>query len=515
MRILRLSIYASVHIRPRPRTRETSQTPTRADDGARGRRRIGFRNASSMFDVFACVRGGDDDARRRRRRRRREKRKSHDDASEAREEFHDARETFGEPETASTALTSAQPSAGVDAGEGDALPEDDAFEELRRATEAMELETRGARSTSRTRAAAYARALRTTMRLAFRRGKGKKMDLTSFLGTPIRWCARMSTLRIALDSESPMGAEVPSRTIRFFEVLRGFRYETSALDRFLCVLFALVAEMEPPKSLRKPMNPVLGETAMHSVVFPDGDRFESVWEQVSHHPPITAHHTQGDKLVVTGQLRPRPHLVGAHVEVEIEGKVEVRSTDRDETYVTGGIPTFEWRFLPRWHSRMKPREVWTLECAKTGLRSEMEYTGGKGGYHIRGRVYDARQSEAAVACEIEGRFDDVVVAKAVESGEVLRVYDAREMRQSRGKIIKHTDVRDDRDTEVVWGECFNAMTAHNWEEARAAKRRVEEAERAARRVRRANGETWVPRYFTFDAEYGSWRRNPFVRVVLH
>ena len=69
------------------------------------------------------------------------------------------------------------------------------------------------------------------------------------------------------------------------------------------IVLAVLSDNEPPASLRKPLNPVLGETATHSVVFEaTGERFVSVWEQVSHHPPVSAHCTEGANVRVEGQL---------------------------------------------------------------------------------------------------------------------------------------------------------------------------------------------------------------------
>jgi hypothetical protein len=293
-----------------------------------------------------------------------------------------------------------------------------------------------------------------------------------------------------------------------------------ALTRFLQVLFAFIAEMEPPKSLRKPMNPVLGETAMHSVLFPDSDeRFDAVWEQVSHHPPVSAHHTSGGNIVVSGHVAPKPHLVGAHVEVTLVGRAEVRLLDRDESYVVApnASPTFEWKFVPKWYSRMKPREVWKLECAKTGYYSEVWYTTKCQCHQIKGRVFHASNASTPV-CEIDGRYDGSVVARRLngDAAATLLTYDTkRDVYQSKGKIIKQSRADDERDTDVVWGECYEAMDDHRWEDARKAKRKVEEAEREERRRREARGDIWKPRFFTYNEQEKAWTRDPYMRVVFH
>ena len=89
--------------------------------------------------------------------------------------FYDCEEEFREEE-------------GED-GDGDG---DDARETLTRVGAAMEYESRGGSYVSRVRA--HARALAAMASIIAR---GRRVDLTSFLGTPIRWCARNSVLRVA------------------------------------------------------------------------------------------------------------------------------------------------------------------------------------------------------------------------------------------------------------------------------------------------------------------------------
>lgn len=386
---------------------------------------------------------------------------------------------------------------------------DDAFHRaLARASSEMEAESRGGSFAAKARA--YAKAVTAMASVAASvAARGGRVDLTSFLGTPIRWCARMSLLRTVTDSASSVSSDAPSRTVRFFEMLRRVDAERDdAVTRFAGVALAMIAEIEPPASLKKPLNPVLGETAIHSVVFPN-ERFESVWEQVSHHPPISAHCTRGSNVRVEGELRPKPHLVGAHIEVELEGEARITLIDRDETYVSD-LPSFEWRFVPRWHSRMTRKRKWSIRCEKTGLRGEFTYAAKRG---VRGVVYST-WSGAAV-CEIDGRYDGSVVAKKISSGEAVARYDLEDAKRFRGQIVRHTHLDDERDTEVVWKETFKAMEENRWDDAKNAKKRVEESEREKRREREARGETFEPRFFTLDERLGRWVRDTRAQVVLY
>ena len=383
---------------------------------------------------------------------------------------------------------------------------DDARETLTRVGAAMEYESRGGSYVSRVRA--HARALAAMASIIAR---GRRVDLTSFLGTPIRWCARNSVLRVVTDSRSSASEDAPPRTIRFFDALRRVDARASARDRMAAIVLAVLSDNEPPASLRKPLNPVLGETATHSVVFEaTGERFVSVWEQVSHHPPVSAHCTEGANVRVEGQLLPRPHLVGAHIEVELVGSARITLLDAEDEVYEYDLPAFEWRFVPRWEARMKRRTKWRVACERTGYIAEYAYGSKR---TVRGHIFNA---EGVAECDIYGRYDGKIVVARSTSGDVIARYDLNDPTAFKGNIVRHTRLDDARDTEVVWRECFRAMEDKRWDDARRAKRAVEERERRARRERELHGEVFVPRFFERvpGSSPARWRQDPRARDAV-
>lgn len=441
------------------------------------------------------------------------------------EKFHDAREAFasddeGSPtprwrrsRAGSEARGAVCTSADVDGGATTraltgAQPREDWEErdadvhgELERASREMEMESRGS---VMARARAFAKA---SARLAKTMLGGRSVDLTSFLGTPIRWCARMSVLQITTDAESSLGKDVVPRTVRFLETLRSAREATSARERACRVALAILADGEPPASLRKPLNPILGETTSHSVEFPrTNERFESTWEQVSHHPPNSASSQTGPGVRIVSEVRPSPRLVGAHIDVELVGYIEITLTERNETYVSD-IPSFEWRFLPRWHARMKRKVKSQIRCEASGYRVEFSYGSSRS---VKGLVYGP---DGAIEATINGRYDGKIVAESKRDRSVIAAYDFAQTKSIRAHVVRHTHLEDEFDTEVVWRDCFAAMDANKWDDARAAKRSVEERERAKRRERKASGQKFTPRFFDYDARVGRWVRNSRARTT--
>jgi hypothetical protein len=59
------------------------------------------------------------------------------------------------------------------------------------------------------------------------------------------------------------------------------------------------------------------------------------------------------------------------------------------------------------------------------------------------------------------------------------------------------------------------MEENRWDDAKNAKKRVEESEREKRREREARGETFEPRFFTLDERLGRWVRDTRAQVVLY
>lgn len=203
----------------------------------------------------------------------------------------------------------------------------------------------------------------------------------------------------------------------------------------MAIVRAILADAEPAAMLRKPFNPVLGETARHVLAFADGDAVRSTLEQVSHHPPITAFDSRGDGFTVAGHFRATPRLAGFRVEVDLTGvryfHVRVDSSEEDgstgaeragvdvasdeqnttvghknatvgqqkkttpvgprnaaaETYASDYVG-FEWHFLPRMRTCMKTSKPYRVVCESSGLAAEIEH--GRGA-RVRGRVFRFRR----------------------------------------------------------------------------------------------------------------------------
>ena len=159
---------------------------------------------------------------------------------------------------------------------------------------------------------------------------------------------------------------------------------------------------------------------------------------------------------------------------------------------------------------MKRRTKWRIACERTGYVAEYAYGSKR---TVRGHIFNA---EGVAECDIYGRYDGKIVVARSTSGDVIARYDLNDPTAFKGNIVRHTRLDDARDTEVVWRECFRAMEDKRWDDARRAKRAVEERERRARRERELRGEVFVPRFFERvpGSSPARWRRDPRARNAV-
>ena len=221
-----------------------------------------------------------------------------------------------------------------------------------------------------------------------------------------------------------------------------------AREGMATIVLAVLADNEPPASLRKPLIRCWGKRPAQASSWPQGR--SSACGNVSHHPPVSAHCTEGANVRVEGQLLPRPHLVGAHIEVELVGSARITLLDAEDEVYEYDLPAFEWRFVPRWEARMKCRTKWRVACERTGYIAEYAYGSKR---TVRGHIFNA---EGVAECDIYGRYDGRIVVARSTSGDVIARYDLNDPTAFKGNIVRHTRLDDARDTEVVWRECFRA-----------------------------------------------------------
>ncbi|ESO08225.1 hypothetical protein HELRODRAFT_75568, partial [Helobdella robusta] len=97
----------------------------------------------------------------------------------------------------------------------------------------------------------------------------------------------------------------------------------------LVTAFAVSATSSNWERIGKPFNPLLGET--FELDRPDMG-FRIVCEQVSHHPPVSAFHGEGDHFTFHGSIQPKMKFWGKSIEVTPKGTITLYLKKHKEIY---------------------------------------------------------------------------------------------------------------------------------------------------------------------------------------
>ncbi|KAI7684869.1 Oxysterol-binding protein-related protein 1 [Sarcoptes scabiei] len=86
--------------------------------------------------------------------------------------------------------------------------------------------------------------------------------------------------------------------------------------------------------LNKPFNPLLGETFQFEI---PNSQTKIVFEQVSHHPPISAWHAESPHFILHGTSAPKLRFWGKSIEVKPDGFITLELKSRKEIYTWKSI----------------------------------------------------------------------------------------------------------------------------------------------------------------------------------
>ncbi|KAH3757885.1 oxysterol-binding protein 5 [Pelomyxa schiedti] len=266
-----------------------------------------------------------------------------------------------------------------------------------------------------------------------------------------------------------------------------------------------------PQMLKKPYNPVLGETYRCSWDFPeDNSNAFLVCEQVSHHPPISAFYVsnRAHGWVVNGAVAFKSKFWGTSAGTVQEGYGSLHLLEWDEEYRFTFPSACAKGFIigpltVEFYGKM------SIECEKTGYKAEFEFLLKPLWYGEYNHVSGSIKYYDEVLYTLSGRWDKEMSLKDASTGEIQTLWkvtpDLAEQRKTRLLIPMEEQIP--TESEKLWIGVTNALIAGDQETATAEKTKIEEAQRALVRERDKNGVTWVPRYFTWDATREQWFYN--------
>uniref|UniRef100_UPI00398F50FA oxysterol-binding protein-related protein 5-like isoform X2 n=1 Tax=Pristiophorus japonicus TaxID=55135 RepID=UPI00398F50FA len=266
-----------------------------------------------------------------------------------------------------------------------------------------------------------------------------------------------------------------------------------------------------PKGLKKPYNPILGETFRCYWYHPKTDsRTFYIAEQVSHHPPVSAFYISNrkDNFCISGSILARSKFYGNSMSAILDGKARLRFLNRHEDYIIT-MPYAHCKGLLYGMLTLEMGGKITIECEKTHYKAELEFKlkpflGGSDCVNqITGKIALGEEVQAT----LEGHWDRDVCIHEKKSGFSSMFWSVTsEIRKQR--LVRHVvwfEEQGDFESERLWQQVTRAIKNRDQEQATLEKFILEEAQRKAAKERKEKCEDWVAQLFQQDVATKSWQ----------
>eukprot|EP00172_Hildenbrandia_rubra_P001305 Plantae.Rhodophyta-Hildenbrandia_rubra.ctg1851.p1 GENE.Plantae.Rhodophyta-Hildenbrandia_rubra.ctg1851~~Plantae.Rhodophyta-Hildenbrandia_rubra.ctg1851.p1 ORF type:complete len:526 (+),score=98.81 Plantae.Rhodophyta-Hildenbrandia_rubra.ctg1851:133-1710(+) len=307
------------------------------------------------------------------------------------------------------------------------------------------------------------------------------------------------------------------------EILQDVAKADTSLKRMWQILRFFLSGLSKETFGKKPYNPILGEVFRGCFKHRnDGGYTVMVAEQVSHHPPVTALHFNNPTLgfYMTSFNAPEPRFWGNSLEIKLNGRIDIQLANFGEEYQITR-PTLYMSGFVAGKQRLEFVGPVTIDCPKSDYMIELEFKA-KGMLGFRGEIHAiqgklVKRSTKATLYSIQGAWDKKVTVKSSATNEKQLIFDYESTRVTHGMdcILPPAEEREDTNSLNVWRECSKALWAGDTSAAGDAKRKVEEAQRQARKEREALGVKHGPRYFKRKEQGDGYEVKREVHEQLH
>ncbi|OBT67616.1 hypothetical protein VE03_03789 [Pseudogymnoascus sp. 23342-1-I1] len=273
-------------------------------------------------------------------------------------------------------------------------------------------------------------------------------------------------------------------------------------ERFVSVVkFYLSGWHIKPPGVKKPLNPILGETFTCAWEYPDDTKGYYISEQTSHHPPKSSYFFMAPEhgIHIDGCLKPRSRFLGNSAASLMEGIAILRLTNRGgpkgEKYILTQ-PNMYARGILFGKMKYELGDHSFVRCPELGLTADIEFkTKGyfTGSYNaIGGTIKNDKTGE--VLYELSGMWTGEMDIKNVATGRKEVLFDAMKTKPT-PPIVRPLEEQGERESQKLWYRTAQAVIARNHEVATDEKTAVEDMQRREAAARLADGLEWRPRYF--------------------
>ncbi|OJJ02428.1 hypothetical protein ASPVEDRAFT_133373 [Aspergillus versicolor CBS 583.65] len=276
------------------------------------------------------------------------------------------------------------------------------------------------------------------------------------------------------------------------------------LERFVSVVkFYLSGWHIKPPGVKKPLNPVLGETYTCSWEYPDGTHGYYISEQTSHHPPKSSYFFMAPEhhIRIDGTLKPRSKFLGNSAASMMEGTAILRFLNRGEDKQRGERyiltqPNMYARGILFGKMKYELGDHSFVRCPENNLVADIEFkTKGyfSGTYNaIGGTIKNEKTGE--VLYEISGFWNGEMHIKSVHSHDKEVLFNAKKSKPT-FPTTRPIEQQGERESQRLWQSTVKAIISSNHEAATDEKTRIEDRQREEAAKRAEQGVEWHPRLF--------------------
>ncbi|XP_064305949.1 oxysterol-binding protein-related protein 8 isoform X3 [Phalacrocorax carbo] len=265
-----------------------------------------------------------------------------------------------------------------------------------------------------------------------------------------------------------------------------------------------------PKGLKKPYNPILGETFRCMWIHPrTNSKTFYIAEQVSHHPPISAFYVSNrkDGFCLSGSILAKSKFYGNSLSAILDGEGRLTFLNRGEDYVMT-MPYAHCKGILYGTMTLELGGTVNITCEKTGYSATIEFKlkpflGNNDSVNqISGKIKLGKE----VLAILEGHWDSEVTISDKKTDVTETFWNpTSEIKQRR--LPRYTvkfEEQDDFESEKLWQQVTRAINNKDQTEATQEKYILEEAQRKSAKERKLKGEEWTCKLFDQDSVTGEW-----------
>lgn len=275
------------------------------------------------------------------------------------------------------------------------------------------------------------------------------------------------------------------------------------VQRFVSVVkFYLSGWHIKPPGVKKPLNPILGETFTCYWEFPDHTKGYYISEQTSHHPPKSSYFYMAPEhhIRIDGCLKPRSKFLGNSAASMMEGIAIMRFLNRgkghkgERYFLTQ--PNMYARGILFGKMKYELGDHSFVRCPELGLSADIEFKtkGYFGGTYnaIGGMIKSDKTGE--VLFELSGMWSGEMWLKDLKTGKRELLFNATRARHT-PPLARPLEEQEERESQKLWYKTAEAVKARNHELATDEKTKIEDQQRDEAAKRAEDGVEWHPRLF--------------------